>query len=358
MLSFIKKTFFPSIILLSALAISISAATISVVGLSKLFAGAALTVIVMMATLEVSKLVVASLLHQYWNKLNFLLKTYLSSAVIVLMIITSMGIYGFLSGAYQQTSNVASIADKRVAIYENQMDSYESSKQFKLTQLSQYQSSITDLNEALGNNTIQYTNKEGQLITTQSSNQRKAVQKQLDLAYDNIQKTTSEVSKLDSTLLALENKVFEIRVESDATNELGPLLYLSSVTGYPMDKIVNILLIIIVSVFDPLAVTLILAANFAFAQAFKKKPKEDEMCREEDLTKEAMVLAEPVWERDDDFPPPNKNLIKAAKSYQEEIEKLEKSIKSTQNMPNISDWGKRKKLNQLHSELEALKKKQ
>ena len=98
-----SKGIFPSIIALSALSVSASAAFYSVSGLSKLFAGATMEVIIMAGSLEVAKLVIASLLYKYWDTLNKALRTYLTVATVVLVLITSMGIYGFLSAAYQDT---------------------------------------------------------------------------------------------------------------------------------------------------------------------------------------------------------------------------------------------------------------
>jgi len=95
MIERIKRNTLPTIIALAALAVSASAAFYSVSGLSKLFAGAALEVTIMAASLEVAKLVIASLLYQYWDTINKYLRTYLSIAAVVLVLITSMGIYGF-----------------------------------------------------------------------------------------------------------------------------------------------------------------------------------------------------------------------------------------------------------------------
>ena len=103
MINKIKRNLFPTIIALSALSVSASAAFYSVSGLSKLFAGATFEVIIMAGSLEVAKLVIASLLYQYWDTINKFLRTYLAIAAIVLVLITSMGIYGFLSAAYQET---------------------------------------------------------------------------------------------------------------------------------------------------------------------------------------------------------------------------------------------------------------
>ena len=103
------KKLFPYLIALTALSVSASAAYYSVTGLSKLFAGAAFAVIIMAGSLEVAKIVIASLLHQYWKTMNKVLRTYLTLATIILIGITSAGIYGFLSSAYQETATKAGV---------------------------------------------------------------------------------------------------------------------------------------------------------------------------------------------------------------------------------------------------------
>ena len=99
-----KKKLFPWLIALSALSVSGSAAFYSVSGLGKMFAGASLQVMVLAGSLEFAKLVTASLLYQYWSSINKGLKIYLSIATLILILITSAGIYGFLSSAYQETA--------------------------------------------------------------------------------------------------------------------------------------------------------------------------------------------------------------------------------------------------------------
>ena len=118
----IQERIFPFLIATSALSVSASAAFYSVSGLSKLFAGAAFAVIVMATSLEVAKLVIASLLYQYRKTLPLLLKTYLSIACFVLILITSMGIYGFLSAAYQETANKAGNIDDENAVQTTTVD--------------------------------------------------------------------------------------------------------------------------------------------------------------------------------------------------------------------------------------------
>ena len=111
-----KERIFPFIIALSALSVSASAAFYSVFGLSKLFAGASTEVIIMAGALEVAKLVVASLLYQYWDTINKILRAYFVIACFVLMVITSGGIYGYLSGAYQETATQSEFLDRQVLV--------------------------------------------------------------------------------------------------------------------------------------------------------------------------------------------------------------------------------------------------
>ena len=265
MFSFLRKIIFPLIIAVTALAISGSAATFSVIGLSKLFAGAATAVIIMTGTLEVSKLVVASLLDQYWSSLNRLLKIYLTLSVIVLIGITSMGIYGYLSAAYQETANKEGITQKELAIFDSRIDNYKQQKSSRVETANSVQERITQLNEGINNIEYSWVDRDG------AGDQRQLLSTQLEIANEEYLRVSNDISKLDSTILALENERFETEISSDVAAELGPLKYISKISGWDMDKTVNILILIIVFVFDPLAICLVLAANFAFSQAFPKK---------------------------------------------------------------------------------------
>ena len=266
-----KKYLLPLIIALSALSVSASAAFYSVSGLSKLFAGAAFAVIIMAASLEVAKLVIASLLYQYRETLPKLLKYYLTTAAVVLVLITSMGIYGFLSAAYQETANKAGNIDAQIALVETKRDNVQKQLDVYNVEKENTDKSIANLRTGLSNNVIQYTNAEGQLITTTSSATRKALEKQLDQAIVRQTDLNSKVDELNNQLFNYETEIVEIKTGNDLAGELGPLKYLSGLTGLPMDRIINYLLLTIIFVFDPLAISLVIAANFAFAQIRPKK---------------------------------------------------------------------------------------
>jgi len=266
----LKNKLFPLLIAISALSVSTSAAFYSVSGLSKLFAGATLAVIIMATSLEVAKLVIASLLYQYRETLPRLLKYYLTTAAVVLVLITSMGIYGFLSSAYQETASKAGTIDAQIALIETKRNNIKEQLDVYNNEKNTINSAVADLRAGLANNVIQYKDKEGNLITTTSSATRKALEKQLDQAIIRQTEVNSKVDGLNEQLFSYETEIVEISTNSELAGELGPLKYLSGLTGIPMDKIINYLLLTIIFVFDPLAIALVIAANFAFE---KLRPK-------------------------------------------------------------------------------------
>ena len=288
MLKKLQEKFFPSIIALTALAVSASAAFYSVYGLSKLFAGASLQVIIMTGTLEVAKLVIASLLYQYWTEINKILRLYLLSACFILMVITSGGIYGFLSAAYQETANQSQIAEKELAVIEMKRTRFTESREEYKREKETINNTIKDLRVSLSNpNQVQYVHREtGQLITTTSSSQRRALQKELGLSVDERTKINLKLEAVTDSISQLDIDVLNKESNNEAEQELGPLRYISELTGTSMNKIVNYLLLLIVFVFDPLAIALVVTANFAFS---KKKPLIDEDINLEDLKFETIV---------------------------------------------------------------------
>jgi len=271
----IQAKAFPFLIALSALSVSASAAFYSVSGLSKLFAGAAFAVIIMAASLEIAKLVIASLLYQYRKTLPKILKYYLSVACVILILITSMGIYGFLSAAYQETAALAGNVDAQIALIETKRDNVKEQLAVYSDEKESINEAVRDLRSGLSNNVIQYKDPEtGEIITTTSSSTRRALEKQLDQAIERQTEINTRVDNLNQQLFDYETEIVEVTSNANIAGELGPLKYLSGLTGKPMDQIINWLLLIIIFVFDPLAIALVVAANFAFEQ-LKKKTKEN-----------------------------------------------------------------------------------
>ena len=260
----IKERIFPFIIALSALSVSASAAVYSVTGLSMLFAGASTAVMIMAASLEVAKLVIASLLYQYWDKLNKVLRIYLTIAATVLILITSAGIYGYLSSAYQKTADQTSIVDSRVASLETKKKLYENTRAGIL----QEKQSLSELKGSLSKgSTTQFTDRKGNLVVRSNN----ASIKQIESASKSDEKLSSKLDIINDSIFSIESKILEIKTTSTAESELGPLKYLSALTGVAMDRIINWYILVIIFVFDPLAIALVVAANFAFAQLTRRK---------------------------------------------------------------------------------------
>ncbi len=291
-----RKYILPVLIGISALTVSASAAIYSVSGLAKLFAGASLQVMIMAGSLEAAKLVTATLLHQYWKDLSKLLKIYLTTAVVVLVLITSMGIYGFLSAAYQSTAVQFESTSKEVvflkqkeAFFQKDLDRFD-------TELNRISNSITELSKA---RTVQYQVSDGRGGTRSSISTA-----ELRIAADRIR--TEEQNRAEvfasrnvvaDSLKSIQTQILNLEVEASSNSELGPLIYISELTGRPMAEIVNILLLIIIFVFDPLAIALVLAANFAFDKVSKKEVQLVEEPVKE-LEKQALPVANVVSEED------------------------------------------------------------
>jgi len=223
----------------------------------------------MASSLEVAKLVIASLLYQYWDSINKVLRVYLTIAAGVLILLTSAGIYGFLSAAYQETANKEGIVTQQITALETKKGLYEETRDNLLAD----RKSNNELRGTLSKgSTTQYTDKNGNLVVRTNNS-----------AIRNIESTAKEnerlAAKLDvvnDSIFALETQILEAKVNSEATSELGPLKYLSELTGVEMNRIINWLLLVIIFVFDPLAIALVIAANFAFAQLRPKKEEQVE----------------------------------------------------------------------------------
>ena len=346
------KKLFPYIIALSALAVSASAAFYSVSGIMKLFAGASLAVGIMAGSLEVAKLVTASLLYQYWSELNKALRTYLTIAAFVLILITSAGIYGFLSSAYQETANRANIVDQQILALETKKKLYQQTQEgiYKEKQ------SLAGLKESLSKgSTTQFTDRKGNLVVRSNN----ASIKQIESASNSDEKLSSKLDAVNDSIFSLENKILEVKTNSTVSSELGPLKYLSGLTGQPMDKIINWFLLVIIFVFDPLAIALVIAANFAFARKDEEPgnelPEEEEEWQEANLTD---LQESTEWDEDhaadqilnqmvEDMPEEDWQ-IEDEEPYEVytggQKDPLQTQIESIQNDKHLSAWGKRSKI--------------
>ena len=308
-----KKQILPWLILACALGLSGTAAYYSIIGLSLLFSSIAIPVIIMASFLEVSKIIIASLLHSYWKGLNVILRGYLTISLIVLSLITSLGIYGLLSSGYQDTLNKVNVVNKHVEVLDTKRDRFNESLTYLQNEKQSIDQSISELRNGLANNKVQYRDRQtGEIITTTSSANRKSLENQLDKSTETRDKISDKIVVLQDSISNIDIQILNIESDMELAAELGPLTYISKLTGKSMDSVVNILTMMIIFIFDPLAISLVLAANYAFT-LIKPQPEP---------VSEPVKLEEP--KRQD---PPNQIVEK---------------MKNIVNNPSISAWRRNK----------------
>jgi hypothetical protein len=237
-----------------------TAAFFSIAGLAKLFAGAATAVIIMASALELSKLIIASFLYQYWQTMSTALKSYLLIATVIIMSITSIGIYGFLSAAYQETKNTYDLSATLT-------DSLNSKKSYYETYANTYQKQIEQQNVRLVQlNSIRNSQENRLNSQTGSSYQNTKSSRLTDKQIDDV---TKDIYRLNKIVLQYTDSINKLTVaatqsklKNNLTSDLGPLEFISNTFNVTMDRVVNLLIILFIIVFDPLAICLVLAYNF------------------------------------------------------------------------------------------------
>ena len=248
----------------------------SVSGISKLFSGGSWSIIGMAAMLEFAKLVVITFLHDHYKDLKMSFKLYLTSAASVLMIITSVGVYGYLTNSYQETAkhiyenqNTMTLLDQKKNIFNEQKSKIDTLVKQKTDRINSYDKLRLSQENALNSQ-----------ITQKGST--RGLQKNIQSVDKSTQTLNDEISQLNQKSINLSDSVALIEQEklslsnSTFTSELGSLLYLSRITGLSIDMVVNWFILILVVVFDPLAVSLVIAANH-LAKKDNDLVKQDEL---------------------------------------------------------------------------------
>jgi hypothetical protein len=253
-------------LLFCAVGLSITAAYYSVMGLSILFASVAIPVIVMGSFLELSKIAITTYLHDQWNNSYKLLKVYLTTALIILSFITSLGIYGLLTTGFQENISKLEIGQKQVANVELKRNRFNEIKAEYTLEKNTLDKDISQLRGALSTNTTTQSvdKKTGQVISKANTGNRKAFESQLTLAVENKTKISTKIEALNDSLTNLDIQVLNMESKSQLGNELGAIKYVSELTGMPIKKTANIFILLIIFVFDPLAIVLIIATNQSF----------------------------------------------------------------------------------------------
>lgn len=242
------KIHFGYLLGIAALIVACTSAYFSVLGLSMLFAGSSISVIVMASALELSKVITASFLHKYWDKISKSLKIYLVVGVIILVSITSAGIYGFLSSAYQKTASNLEVFDSKVIILDNKIKQFQNKLESNKLLISTRNKRVEQLNNQ-------------DMLSGKSNRGNRIEIKEVNM---NIDLLNSESNKLIDSIGKYNNIKSESISNSKLIGEVGPLKYLAKLTDKPMDKIVNYFILLLIFVFDPLAIALIIATTWVF----------------------------------------------------------------------------------------------
>ena len=268
-----RRLFLPILVLVAALSLAATAAYYSVFGISKLFSAQVTAVVIMAGILETSKLITAAYLERFWKKIHWIRKTYLMIAMLIMMTITSLGFYGFLVSAYQETAYAMQAVDKQVELQQKKRDRYEMQAAELTQQQKDISTQVIELSESLGNNVVQYTNADGQVITTQSSSTRKIIQQQLDAQTARRDSIAVKQDIINDSITAIDLRILDLETNSDAAAEIGPLKYVASITGKSTDQVVNWFILLFIIVFDPLAIILLISANKALGDGGKRESK-------------------------------------------------------------------------------------
>ena len=268
-----KEKFLPWFLLFCALGLSGTAAYYSVVGLSVVFVGVALPVIIMGSFLEISKIAIATYLHDKWKETYGVLKIYLTIALITLSLITSLGIYGLLSTGFQGNIAKLEINNKKIKNIEVKKNRFDEIKVELQKEKEVLDKDISKLRDGLSNNTTTQTvdRKTGQLITKANNANRKSFEDQLKLTTENRDKVSTRIDAMNDSITKLDIDILNMESAELEESELGSIKYISELSGWDVKKVANLFILLLIFVFDPLAITLVIATN----QAFKKRKKED-----------------------------------------------------------------------------------
>jgi cell division protein FtsL len=252
----------------SALIIAGCAAYFSVTGLGVLFAGASISVMVMASSLEFAKLVAATYLKQEWDNIKGFNKWYLTTSVALLMLITSAGIFGYLSNAFQAQSLQLQQVDREIAVHQTKIDQ-------NTAQITQLSTQITEFN----------TN-QGKILDGGKVNSR--LIRSIDNRDKQIAKINDKISILQTENAQETEKINQIKIANlGLEKEVGGFRFVAEAFGMELKNVVKFFIFLIVIVFDPLAVALIIAFNGLVAPKNRKE--------EENLT-EDVKLDEPIRE--------------------------------------------------------------
>jgi hypothetical protein len=257
---------------LSAILVAGCAAYFSVTGLGVLFAGASLSVMVMAGALELAKLVAATYLKQEWDTLKGFNKWYLTISVGTLMLITSAGIFGYLSNAFQQQNLSLQKVERDIAVYQTQIDKNDKEIERYTTQLTNQQ----NIRNSQEQNISKVVERNG------STSRLSQMVRNADREITNISKRIDELTTQNNVALDSINSIKNNNIELE--REVGGFRFVAEAFNVPLNQVVKFFIFVIVLVFDPLAVALIIAFN-----GLLMKPKRKDVIKSSQLKKESQL---------------------------------------------------------------------
>lgn len=250
---------FTALLAFTALLVAGCGAYFSVLGIATLFSGHFWQVAIMAGSLELGKLVGTSFLYRYWKKVIWFLKIYMIGAILILMVITSLGIFGYLSSGYQVNAGKTELIDNKIALIEQQKTNIKS-------EIEQINSRIDTLNAA--------RKTQEQRLPTMSREAAKPVYADMERAGKEIQGLTTRSQELQTLIFEKDNELITLGSEGNAVHDIGTFKFVAESVGLPLDTVVKIFIICIVIVFDPLAVALVLAYNIARGGSVLKETRQ------------------------------------------------------------------------------------
>ncbi len=312
-----RSRIFPYFVGLAALLVAGSAAFYSVFGLSKLFSGATLAVIIMAGSLEFAKLVSASFLYRYWTKVNTWLKYYMTVGVVTLVLITSAGIFGFLSNAYQGATIEFEKESTKLLYKEDRLDQLEEDKT--------------------------YLKEELELAISELPDNYITAKRNLRADYN------PKVLEINDEILGVKSEIGDLKTALIETGvDVGPAIYLARVFGTDVDSVVKFFIFILIFVFDPMAVALVISYNIAMVNRQRgssdlpSSSPEKKRLKRLGLYKEGKSMMEKIvketFKPDPDEKKPKK---KPKKRVTREVKKVDKVIDGFNSEVDTSDLHER-----------------
>ena len=281
------------LLLLTGLTISAVAIYYSVIGLAAIFAAATIPIYIMGGSLEVAKLVCASWLKANWSRAPVLMKTYMTIAVVVLMFITSMGIFGFLSKAHTDQGLVSGDVQSKIAVYDEKIATEKEN-------IDAARKALKQMDEAVDQTMARSTTEQGATRAAQLRRQQQAERTRLQ---KDIATAQSNISRLQSERAPIAAEVRKVEAEVGPIKYIAKLVYDDNPDTNILEKAVTWVIILIVSVFDPLAVIMLLAAQMTFQWYREQKNAKVEesvtpvvapVIPEKDLAEEANKLIDEI----------------------------------------------------------------